>query len=77
MPRFYFDYRAGDELSSDSEGQEMKDADAARTGAVDALMAMARGMAYAPRRKIAMSVRDAAKRPLFTASLTFEMIEDA
>jgi hypothetical protein len=72
MPRFYCDVSGSTFAMHDDEGQEFADREAARRDALLMLSEMARGLPRAgdDRYEIVASVRDAAGKLIFTASLS-------
>ncbi len=77
MPRYFFDYRDGEQLATDSEGTELPDLGTAQAEAVQTLAELARDALPGSRRKsLVMLVRDEAGRDKLELSLRFE-VKDA
>jgi hypothetical protein len=74
MPHYYFDTRDNDWFTEDDQGQELPGDDAARDEASRGLADLAKDvLPGCIRRQLSVEVRDAARRPLLAARLTFEI----
>ena len=75
MTRYYFDIMEDGRLSVDTEGTELRDAEAARVEATLALAELARDAMPGTRRKeIIMTVHDRRDGPQFTLELRFRTL---
>jgi hypothetical protein len=78
MPRFYFDFRDGDDLLFDDEGLELSSIASVQEEAVKALADMARDAMRSPKydgsknRRMALEVRNEAG-PVLQVKFTFEI----
>jgi hypothetical protein len=73
MPLFYFDVRDGERFTRDSQGVNFNGIEGARDEATRVLAEVARDVVpAADRRRIAIEVRDEAKKPLLVVALMFE-----
>ena len=69
MPRFYFDYRSGEELAIDDTGTELRDAPQAQAEAIAAAGEWIKDKtASGAAAELSLSVRDGSPAPLFTVT---------
>jgi hypothetical protein len=70
MPRFFFDVRQGDRLTSDMEGEELRDIEAAEREADLAAIHLAKELLSPSRSKLFIEVRDEQGQKIFRAMVT-------
>jgi hypothetical protein len=74
MPRYYFDVRDDDKVTTDDEGVLLDGIETVKKEAATALADIARDVIPgATRRVLTIEVRDDTKRPLLEARLVFEI----
>jgi hypothetical protein len=75
VPRYYFDRFDGDQLIPDKDGLELPSVEVARVAALQSSAEMIRDMPASGSRQIVAEVSDDEGRPLFRATLWFDVEE--